>query len=336
MKIVYFISNKRLITLIKIDCFHMATNKTSNSSQPSSQSNSNLLDGISVFVQVVQSKSFVNAAEKMNHSTSYISKEVSKLETRLGIRLLHRTTRTLSLTSEGEVYYRQCQQIIEDALQVESSISGRQQIPQGRLKLSCPVGIGVSRIRPILAEFIAKYPKVTLDIDLNDHKVDLISDGFDIVIRAAIKLESSSLISRRFMNSTSLTLASPEYLKVHGTPKHPDELVEHQIISYRNLKNPEVWQYTTKNGQQIQTQVNSRVLCNNSEMMTSLCLAGQGIIRMPLFNLSDEVATGKLVPLFEDFMPINIGVYLVYPSRKNMPAKLKCFIDFIVDKLGDS
>jgi DNA-binding transcriptional LysR family regulator len=314
----------------------MTTNKTSNSSQSSSQSKSNILDGISVFVQVVQSKSFVNAAEKMNHSTSYISKEVSKLESRLGVRLLHRTTRTLSLTSEGEVYYRQCQQIIEDALQVENSISGRQQIPQGRLKLSCPVGIGVSRIRPILAEFLAKYPKITLDIDLNDHKVDLVADGFDIVIRAAVQLEDSSLISRRFMNSTSLTLASPDYLNVHGKPKHPDELVDHQIISYRNLKNPEVWQYITKNGQQIQTQVNSRVLCNNSEMMTSLCLAGQGIIRMPLFNLSDEVATGKLVPLFEDFMPINIGVYLVYPSRKNMPAKLKCFIDFIVDKLGNS
>jgi DNA-binding transcriptional LysR family regulator len=309
---------------------------TANKILSSPQSKSNLLDGISVFVQVVQSKSFVNAAKKMNHSTSYISKEVSKLEYRLGVRLLHRTTRTLSLTSEGEVYYRQCQQIIEDALQVESNISGRQQIPQGRLKLSCPVGIGVSRIRPIIAEFIAMYPKITLDIDLNDHKVDLISDGFDIVIRAAVQLEDSSLISRRFMNSTSLTLASPEYLKSHGTPKHPDELIHHHMISYRNLKNPEVWQYISKNGQKIQTQVNSRVLCNNSEMMTSLCLAGQGIIRMPLFNLSDEVATGKLVPLFEDFMPINIGVYLVYPSRKNMPAKLKCFIDFIVDKLGDS
>jgi DNA-binding transcriptional LysR family regulator len=309
---------------------------TANKKLSPQQSKSNLLDGISVFVQVVQSNSFVNAAKKMNHSTSYISKEVSKLESRLGVRLLHRTTRTLSLTSEGEVYYRQCQQIIEDALQVESNISGRQQIPQGRLKLSCPVGIGVSRIRPILAEFIAKYPKITLDIDLNDHKVDLISDGFDIVIRAAAQLEDSSLISRRFMNSTSLTLASPEYLKIHGTPKHPDELIAHQIISYRNLKNPEVWQYISKSGQKIQTQVNSRVLCNNSEMMTSLCLAGQGIIRMPLFNLSDEVATGKLVPIFENFMPNDIGVYLVYPSRKNMPAKLKCFIDFIVDKLGDS
>ena len=308
---------------------------TANKILSSPQSKSNLLDGISVFVQVVQSKSFVNAAEKMNHSSSYISKEVSKLESRLGVRLLHRTTRTLSLTSEGEVYYRQCQQIIEDALQVESNISGRQQIPQGRLKLSCPVGIGVSRIRPILAEFIAKYPKITLDIDLNDHKVDLISDGFDIVIRAAAQLEDSSLISRRFMNSTRLTLASPKYLKIHGTPKHPDELKDHQMISYRNLKNPEVWQYITQSGQKIQIQVNSRVLCNNSEMMTSLCLAGQGIIRMPLFNLSDEVITGKLVPLFEDLMPINIGVYLVYPSRKNMPAKLKCFIDFIVDKLGD-
>ncbi|MBA6339092.1 MULTISPECIES: LysR family transcriptional regulator [unclassified Colwellia] len=302
----------------------------------SSQSQSNLLDGIAVFVQVVQSKSFVNAAEKMQHSTSYISKEVSKLETRLGVRLLHRTTRTLSLTSEGEVYYQQCQQIIEDALHVENSLSGRQQIPQGRLKLSCPIGIGVSRIRPILAEFMAKYPKVTLDIDLNDHKVDLIADGFDIVIRAAMQLEDSSLISRRFMNSTSLTLASPEYLTQYGRPKHPDELVDHHMISYRNLKTPETWQYSSQNGQVTQTHVTSRVSCNNSEMMISLCLAGQGIIRMPLFNLREEVATGKLVPLFEDFMPINIGVYLVYPSRKNMPAKVKCFIDFIVDKLGDS
>jgi DNA-binding transcriptional LysR family regulator len=302
----------------------------------SPQNKSNLLDGIAIFVQVVQSKSFVNAAEKMNHSTSYISKEVSKLETRLGVRLLHRTTRTLSLTSEGEVYYQQCQQIIEDALQVEGSISGRQQIPQGRLKLSCPVGIAVSRIRPILAEFIAKYPKITLDLDLNDHKVDLVADGFDIVIRAAVQLEDSSLISRRFMSSTSLTLASPEYLAKHGTPMHPDELVDHQMISYRNLKTPEIWQYTTKSGQKIQTHVASRVLCNNSEMMISLCLAGQGIIRMPLFNLHEEVEAGKLIPLFEDLMPITIGVYLVYPSKKNMPAKVKCFIDFIVDKLGDS
>ena len=310
----------------------MKANKTLSSPQ----SNSNLLDGISVFVQVVQSKSFVNAAEKMNHSTSYISKEVSKLETRLGVRLLHRTTRTLSLTSEGEVYYQQCQQIIEDALQVESSLSGRQQIPQGRLKLSCPVGIGVSRIRPILAEFLAKYPKITLDIDLNDHKVDLVADGFDIVIRAAVQLEDSSLISRRFMNSTSLTLASPEYLKNHGTPMQPEDLVHHQMISYRNLKTPETWQYTTKSGHKTQTHVTSRVSCNNSEMMISLCLAGQGIIRMPLFNLREEVESGKLIPLFEDLMPINIGVYLVYPSKKNMPAKLRCFIDFIMEKLGDT
>jgi len=309
---------------------------TANKTLSSIQSKSNLLDGIAIFVQVVQSKSFVNAAERMNHSTSYMSKEVSKLEARLGVRLLHRTTRTLSLTSEGEVYYQQCQQIIEDALQVESSISGRQQIPQGRLKLSCPVGIGVSRIRPILAEFLAKYPKVTLDIDLNDHKVDLVADGFDIVIRAAVQLEDSSLISRRFMNSTSLTLASPEYLQKHGTPKQPEDLVGHQMISYRNLKTPETWHYTTKNGHKTQTYVQSHVSCNNSEMMISLCLAGQGIIRMPLFNLREEVASGKLIPLFEDLMPINIGVYLVYPSKKNMPAKLRCFIDFIMEKLGDS
>jgi DNA-binding transcriptional LysR family regulator len=302
----------------------------------SSSQQSNLLDGIAVFVQVINSKSFVKAANKMGHSTSYISKEVSKLETRLGVRLLHRTTRTLSLTPEGEVYFNQCQQIIEDAMQVENNISGQQQIPQGRLKLSCPVGLGVSLIRPILAEFIAKYPKVTLDIDLNDHKVDLIADGFDLVIRAAVQLEDSSLISKRFMNSSSLTLASPEYLKQYGTPKHPDELVDHQMICYRNLKNPEMWQYLAKNGQKIQAQVSSRVLCNNSEMMISLCLAGQGIIRMPLFNLSREVTTGKLIPLFEDLSPIDIGVYLVYPSRKNMPAKVKCFIDFIVEKLGDN
>lgn len=314
----------------------MTANKQQLAQPLTQQSRSNLLDGIAIFVQVVQSKSFVQAAKKLNHSTSYISKEISKLESRLAVRLLHRTTRTLSLTAEGEVYFKQCQQIIEDALQVENSISGRQLTPQGRLKLSCPVGIGVSRIRPILAEFMTRYPKVTLDIELNDHKVDLIADGFDIVIRAAAQLEDSSLISRRFMNSTSITLASPEYLKKHGTPKQPDELTQHQVISYRNLKNPETWPYVKSNGQKTQVQVNSRVLCNNSEMMLSLCLAGQGIIRMPLFNLADEVATGKLLPLFEDYLPTNIGVYLVYPSRKNISAKVKCFIDFIIEKLGDS
>ncbi|UGA56774.1 LysR family transcriptional regulator [Vibrio sp. VB16] len=296
---------------------------------------SNLLDGMVIFVQVVKLGSFTLAADVSGHSSSYISKEVNKLEARLGVRLLHRTTRSLSLTPEGELYFQLSNQIIEDAEQAENAIVGKQGEPHGLLRISCPMSYGLSNLGPILDQFIEKYPKIQLDIDLNDRKVDLVSDGFDVVIRATMRLEDSSLISRKITSSEALVLASPSYLAKHGTPQHPYELDRHKVISYSNLKQPNVWPFEDLNGEQILVHVESHVLTNNSTLEVGLAVAGQGIFRIPCFALKDELETGKLVELFQDWAKPSVGVFMVYPSRKHMSAKVRCFIDFVIEELGD-
>ncbi|NOI68607.1 LysR family transcriptional regulator [Vibrio sp. 99-8-1] len=295
----------------------------------------NLLDGMVIFTEVVKAGSFTLAAEKTGHSTSFISKEVSKLEERLGVRLMQRTTRTLNLTPEGQLYYQQCQQIIEDAVQAENAISGKYGEPRGTLRVSCPVSFGVSILRPVLAKFTEKYPRISLEIDLDDRKVDMVSDGFDVVIRATAQLEDSSLISRQIRRSTALTLASPDYLKKHGTPETPYDLDRHKVMSYSNLRQPNVWQYYDKDGHSIQVHVDGHVLTNNSSMTLALAVAGQGICRLPCFCLSDEIETGQLVELLADYPKIEIGIYMVYPSRKHMSAKVRSFIDFVMAELGE-
>ncbi|WP_372880596.1 LysR family transcriptional regulator [Psychromonas sp.] len=294
-----------------------------------------LFDGIVIFVHVVKSGSFTLAADVSGHSTSYISKEVNKLEARLGVRLLHRTTRSLSLTPEGKLYFQLCQQIIEDADQAENAITGNQGEPQGRLRISSPISYGLSNLSPVLSRFTEKYQKIQLELELNDRKVDLISDGFDVVIRATQHLEDSSLISRRITQSEALVLASPGYLAKHGVPKHPYELSQHKIICYSNLKQPNIWLFQDHNGDSIQVHVKSQVLTNNSTLEIALAVADQGIFRVPRFALKDELETGTLVELFSDWPKPPIGVYMVYPSRKHMSAKVRSFIDFVMQELGD-
>jgi len=296
---------------------------------------SKLLDGIVIFVEVINAGSFTKAADNTGHSTSYISKEVNKLEERLGVRLINRTTRSISLTPEGELYYQQCQQITDDAQQAESSVNQRQLEPQGSLKVSCPISFGMPHLKPILAKFLSLYPKVNLDLNMTGRQVDVVADGFDVVIKTASELEDSSLISRLLMNSYGVTVASPHYLARHGKPTHPSELSQHKIITYSYAKSPNVWQYLTEQGETISVNLDSRVITNSPEMELELALAGQGITRMPKFNLSDKLATGELVTLFDDYRKTPINVYLVYASKKHMSAKVRCFIDFVIQEIAN-
>ncbi|MGY3571024.1 LysR family transcriptional regulator [Vibrio sp. SCSIO 43135] len=297
--------------------------------------NGKLLDGMVIFSQVIKSGSFTKAAEISGHSTSYISKEVNKLEARLGVRLLNRTTRSIKLTPEGELYYQQCQQIIDHATAAQTLLSGHQAEPQGTLRISCPVSFGLAKIRPILAKFIEQYPKINVELDLNDRKVDIITEGWDLLIRASVEMEDSSLISRRLTSARSVTIAAPCYLAKYGTPEHPTDLSRHNTISYSNLKQPNVWRYLLNDSSTVEVNVTSRLISNSPEMELALCIAGQGITRLPSFNLTDELQTGKLVQLFPELPEVDIGVYVVYPSRKHMASKVRHFIDFIFAELGD-
>ncbi|MGF1909347.1 LysR family transcriptional regulator [Vibrio kasasachensis] len=296
-------------------------------------SQTNLLDGMVIFTTVVDQGSFTNAANVTGHSTSFISKEINKLEDRLGVRLLHRTTRTQSLTPEGEHYYRQSQQLIESAQELEQAISGKQEEPKGVLKISCPVHFGADQLSPVLAKYMQLYPKVKIEVLASDHKVDLIGEGYDVVLRSSANAEDSSLISRLVQRSCTRTVASPSYLKQFGIPKHPSELTRHKLLCYSNHKQPYVWNYVDSDGSLLRIDVTGVFTTNSPEMELSLCKLGQGICRLPEALLLDGIENGELVELFADFPVHKIEMCLVYPSRKHMSTKVRRFIDLVVEEL---
>lgn len=292
-----------------------------------------IFDGIVIFTQVVSLKSFAAVAEESGHSTSYISKEITKLETRLGTRLLHRTTRSLSLTPEGEVYYQQCLQMVSDAEQAIAVINQKEIEPKGLLRVSCPVGFGISYLQPILSKYLTLYPEVKLELDLNDRKVDLIQDGFDMVIRATMSLDDSSMIYRKIYSCNAYTVAAKSYLLKHGSPQKPQELKGHSCICYSNHKTPNKWKFVDKDGQVTQIEVNAKVTSNSSGMEMAMVKDGHGICMMPAFNMQDLLNSGELTVLFDDYQKPKIDVFAVYASRKHLSPKIRRLIDLIISEL---
>lgn len=298
-----------------------------------SNNTTKLFDGMVIFTQVVNHGGFSAAAIATGHSNSYISKEISKLEARVGVRLLNRTTRSISLTPEGQAYFEQCQQLVFDAQDALSSLKQSHVDPRGTLKISCPTSFAETHLQDILSQYMTLYPHVNLQLDLNDRQVDLVQDGFDLVIRATDKLAESSLVCRKVYSCKAYTVASHDYLKRHGTPESPQELSEHQCICYSNLKQPSKWQYSHAQHEDIQVEVKTKLLCNSAAMELAMVLAGHGICRLPEFVMEQALKEQKLQVLFSDFIETTIDVYAIYPSRKHLSAKVRCFIDLMVENM---
>ncbi|XPF95439.1 LysR family transcriptional regulator [Colwellia sp. RE-S-Sl-9] len=293
--------------------------------------NLNLFDGVVLFTQVVNSGGFTAASLINGHSTSFISKEVNKLESRLGVRLLSRTTRKISLTPEGQAFYQQCEQMIIDAEQALGIINQANIEPKGVLKISCPIGYGMTHLQSSLMEYSRLYPDVKLNLDFNDRKVDVIQEGYDLAIRATQYLEDSSLVCKKIATYKAYTVASPQYLKLHGTPRKPEDLSTHKCLSYSNLKNPTKWKFETLSGEVVQVDVPATILCNNAEMELAMVLQNKGISRLPEFYMEKELKENKVVVLFEDFKQVNIDIYALYPSRKHLSPKVRKFLDLLVE-----
>ncbi|WP_318450509.1 LysR family transcriptional regulator [Photobacterium leiognathi] len=291
--------------------------------------NNQLFDGIALFVQVVKSGGFGAAAQAMGHSNSYVSKEIVKLENRLGVRLLNRTTRSISLTPEGKSYYQECLQLISDAEQAVAHITQSTVAPKGTLKISCPVWFGKHYLKDVFSAYLTRYPDVMIDLDMSDKAIDVIGDGYDLVIRASAKLDESSLICKRIYSSRICTVASPEYIAKHGRPIHPTELSSHHCFCYSNLKKSNIWDYIDKAGNQTSVDVHQRIRSNNTEMSLALVCNGDGIIRLPEFYIEQQIKTGELILLFEDYVFPMVDVYALYPTRKHLASKVRCFLDLI-------
>jgi len=290
--------------------------------------NIDLLDGIAVFVGVMNTGSFTAAAQALGHSTSYISKEITRLEKRLGSRLLNRTTRTISLTDAGRAYYERCSQIIIDAKNAERSISHLQETPSGLLRINSSFSFGSAYLLGVLGRFMHQYPEIKLEVDFNDRFIDVVSEGYDVVIRVG-EIKDSNLIARKFTSSRAVVVASPDYLKRNGCPQSAEELAQHECIAYSLLPTPKTWSFY-KEGVRSNITFEPRVMCNNAEIEVSMVMQGIGITRIPLFICEKEIQNGHLQIILDDYDPIEYDIFAVFPHRQYLTAKVRAFVDFLI------
>jgi DNA-binding transcriptional LysR family regulator len=286
---------------------------------------------LSVFAAVVDAGSFVGAAEALDMSKPAVSRHVAELESRLGVRLLHRTTRRLSLTEEGEVFYARCREVLASLQEAESEITSRTGKAAGQLKVSAPVSFGLLHLAPLWAGFMARHPDVVLDLTLSDRMVDLVEEGFDIAIRIA-SLPSSSLVSRKLSSTRLVLCATPRYLKTHGTPKTPADLARHTVLAYSLLSSGESWEFDGPPGH-ASVKVNPRLRTNSGDTCRAVALQHLGIIIQPSFLVADELRSGALVEVMPQYRSLEFGIYAVYPSRKHVLPKVRLLIDYLVAAL---
>ena len=285
-----------------------------------------------VFSTVVEAGSFVAAAESLGMSKAAVSRYVSELEQRLGVRLIHRTTRKLSLTPEGEVFLARCQDILSSIDASEAEISTRSVTVSGLLKVSVPVSFGIRHMAPLWHEFLDKHPQVNLDVQLADRVIDLVDEGFDLAVRIA-RLPDSSLISRQIASTRLVLCAAPSYLERKGIPKHPSELVGHDVVSYSLLATGDQWHFEGPEGP-ISVKVRPRMWSNNGDSCIAACVQGAGIQLQPTFLIEQELRRGALIEILPQFRAANLGIYAVYPTRKFVLPKVKALVEFLDARLA--
>ncbi|ALO47170.1 LysR family transcriptional regulator [Pseudohongiella spirulinae] len=284
------------------------------------------------FCTVVDEDSFVNAAELLLTSKAAVSRHVSQLEEKLGVRLLQRTTRQLSLTEEGRLFYDRSRDLLASLKEAEDELSQHTAVARGRLRINAPVSFGLSHLAPLWGEFIARHPQIELDITLSDRLVDLVEEAYDLAIRIA-QLPNSTLISRR-LTTTKVTLcAAPAYLKQRGTPMHPCELARHDTIAYSYWSGGDDWYFEGPEGR-VTVRTRPRARSNSGETCVALALAGHGIALQPDFLINQYLASGQLVALLPAYPSLELGVYAIYPSRKFPTPRLRAMVDFLIFKLG--
>lgn len=285
------------------------------------------LNAISVFCKVIETQSFTQAANQQNISVAMASKLVSQLEEHLKTRLLQRTTRKIVPTEAGMLYYQRCQAILLDLSEADSNISNMATSLQGNLLISVPRDFGLLYISPNLPKFIELHPNLHVEIEFEDKRVDLVAEGYDLALRIGY-MQDSSLVARKISSAPMHFVASPSYLEARGTPLTPDDLEYHQGLLYKSSLNQVHWQSTKAN--QIQRyKIQSKVVSNNGMALLEMTKAGLGISNSPSFFVKDALASGELVEILSEYKQKPLDIYVVYPNRRHLPAKVRAFIEFL-------
>ncbi len=285
-----------------------------------------------VFAAVVEEGSLSAAARKLGLTRSAVSRQVATLEDSLAVRLLNRTTRTLSLTEAGEAFYRSCARIQEEAEAAERSVRSLAEHPVGTVRVSAPV-IGNRLLMPVVAEYLGRYPHVRVEITFEDRYVDLVAEGYDLGVRVGQPADSS-LVARKLMPVRQVVAASPAYLQRHGMPMDPGDLVDHQWILYSLLSSPDRITFSPGEAHGQETvRVRGRLSINGGPAIRDALLAGLGLTLIPAFYLRDELEAGQLVPVLEEYEVQTSQLYAVFPHRQNLPTKVRALVDLLVEQL---
>jgi DNA-binding transcriptional LysR family regulator len=289
------------------------------------------LNAAHLFVEVVQQGSFTNAAKVLGLPKSTLSRRIGDLETRLGARLLQRTTRKLSLTDLGAAYFERVNRIVSELGEAEAAVLDAQNTPRGVLRVTAPPDLGMVILPKALPEFTALYPEVHVVLDLSGRRVDLIQEGFDVALRAG-HLVDSSLIAKSIATSSMAIYASPEYLEARGTPQRLEELASHDCLVFGTT--PERKWHFERNGRTHEVSVTGRIAAQDFGYLRFATLAGGGVALLPNMLVGPDVHHGRLVQLLSDFTHAQDTLYVVYPSRNFLPAKTRAFVDFITERMS--
>ncbi len=282
------------------------------------------------FVRVVETGSFVRAAERMGISTSSLSRLVADLESHLHARLLNRTTRKLSLTETGQAFYERCVQLLADLDEAESFASRATAQAHGTIRLTCPHNLAAQPLAPAIASFIARHPAVRFDVNVSDRVVDLVEEGFDLAIRVGA-VRGELLVARK-LGATELVLcAAPSYLAAHGAPKVPADLARHQVMTYAYSPTPRTWQLRDADGRSHEVHVQGPLHANSGELAIGAAVAGLGIVFEPADMVGPALADGRLVRVLPGYRGSTLDIWAVYPSRRHLSAKVRLFVAHLAE-----
>lgn len=285
---------------------------------------------IAVFTRVVEANSFTGGAQQLNMPKATVSRKIADLENRLGVRLLERTTRKLRLTEAGREFYLRCNESIASLEAAQQRVTDTQASPQGRLRITCPT-LGQRMVCEPINEFLRQYPKIDIDIVFTDDLLDLIEGGYDLAIRGG-QLSDSSLIARKLGPTRPVICASPHYLRRHGTPVRPADLRAHDCLVLSTSLQSIRWTFRGPDGSETVC-VSGRLKSNDANFILEAVMAGLGIARLPSFTVSESLRDGRLQALLGEYTPHFGDIYLVYPSRRHLPTRVRVFIEFLEAKM---
>jgi DNA-binding transcriptional LysR family regulator len=288
-----------------------------------------------MFMAVIETGSFVGAAQRLGASSGQASKLVSRLESDLGVRLLNRTTRSVQPTEEGRAYYERLRPLIDEFDALDSDIRNIAQIPRGRIRITAPLTFGVLELAPALNAFAALYPDIELDVSFSDRVVNLVDEGFDMAVRVG-RPSDSSLIIRKLCAVRIVAVASPSYLERHGAPETPDDLASHACIIDSNFREPQRWPFRRNSAEAVSVAVNGRVRYSNAEACLQAAEAGLGIACVPGFVAGEAIRSGRVMRILQAFETEPFDVHVLYPHSRHLAIKVRLLVDMLVERYRDT